>query len=91
VVLGLVAEGAMRKPFSAFVRQLVEANRADGIVSRADWLAALSAHTRDPSVERDIARLLERGAADPAALIASLLRRAGVPFELDERKLPRIR
>jgi hypothetical protein len=90
VVLGLVAEGVMRKPFSAFVRQLVDANRADGVVSRADWLAALNAHTRDRSLERDIARLLERGVPDPADLIASLLRRAGVPFELDERKLPRI-
>jgi hypothetical protein len=91
VVLGLAAEGAMRKPFSAFVRQLVDANRADGVVSRADWLAALQTHTRDRSMERDIVRLLERGAADPADLIASLLRRAGVQFELDERGLPRIR
>ena len=91
VVLGLVAEGAMRKPFSAFVRQLVDANRADGVVSRADWLAALNSHTRDRSLERDIVRFLERGAADPADLIASLLRRAGVAFELDERGLPRIR
>jgi hypothetical protein len=91
VVLGLVAEGATRKPFSAFVRQLVEDNRVDGVVTRADWLAALEAHTRDRSLARDIVRLLERGADDPAELIASLLRRAGVPFELDERKLPRIR
>jgi hypothetical protein len=90
VVLGLVAEGVMRKPFHAFVRQLVDANRADGVVSRADWLAALNMHTRDRSLERDIVRLLERGAPDPADLIASLLRRADVPFELDERKLPRI-
>jgi hypothetical protein len=91
LVLGLVAEGVSGKPFAAFVRELVDANRADGIVSRADWLAALNAHTRDRSIGRDIARLLERGAPDPAALIASLLRRAGVPFELDDRGLARIR
>ena len=91
VVLGLVAEGVSRKPFSAFVRQLVDANRADGIVTRTDWLDVFKTHTRDRSLERDIVRLLERGAPDPADLIGSLLRRAGVPFELDEHGLPRIR
>ena len=91
VVLGLVAEGVTGKPFHVFVRHLVDDNRQDGVVTRADWLAQLSAATRDRTLARDIVRLLERGDADPAGLIASLLKRAGVAFELDDRKLPRIR
>jgi len=91
LVLGLVAEGASRKPFHAFVRALVDANRADAVVSRADWLAALDAQTRDRTLSRDIVRLLEKGAPDPSAFIASLLERAGVPVGFDERKRPRIR
>jgi hypothetical protein len=90
VVLGLVAEGLTRKPFHVFVRQLVDAHRDTGVVSRAAWLSALELHTRDRSVTRDIVRLLERGDPDPAALIASLFRRAGVGLQLDERGLPRI-
>jgi hypothetical protein len=90
VVLGLVAEGVTRKPFHAFVRRLVDDHRDAGKVSRAQWLAALGRHTRDRSLERDVVRLLERGAADPARFIASLLERSGVAFELDERGLPRI-
>ena len=90
VVLGLVAEGLTRKPFHAFVRRLVDAHRERGLVSRADWLAALEPHARDRTVIRDIVRLLERGDSNPAALIASLFRRAGVAFQLDEQGLPRI-
>jgi hypothetical protein len=90
VVLGLVAEGASRKPFHVFVRRLVDDNRADALVSRADWLTALETQSRDRTLARDIVRLLERGDADPAAMIASLFKRAGVAFELDERRLPRI-
>ena len=89
-VLGLVAEGVTRKPFHVFVRQLVDAHRAEGIVGRAGWLAALESHTRDRMLTRDIVRLLERGDADPPALLASLLRRSGVAFDLDDSGLPRI-
>jgi hypothetical protein len=90
LVFGLVAEGASRKPFHAFVRKLVDDNRADGVVSRADWLAALESETGDRTLSRDLVRLLERGDAEPAALIGSLLRRAAVSFTLDERGVPRI-
>ena len=89
-VLGLVAEGATGKPFHAFVRKLVDDNRADGVVSRADWLAALDSQARGRGLTRDIVRLLETGDADPAGLIASLFTRAGVRFELDDRRVPRI-
>ena len=92
VVLGLVAEGAMRQAF------FTPSSPAGGRESRR-WRGqpgrlAGRARTARPGIapwSRDIVRLLERGAADPADLIASLLRRAGVNFELDERGLPRIR
>lgn len=90
-VFGLVAEAASQAPFHAFVRRLVDANRADGIVSRADWLATLDAVSSDPTLSRDIARLLDRGSPDPAASIASLFDRAGVAYRLDEQKIPRMR
>jgi hypothetical protein len=91
MVFGLIAEGASGKPFHQFVRGLVERNRDDGIVTRSEWLAALDAQARDRTLSRDILRLLERGSSDPAELIASLFRRAGVAFQLDEREIPRLR
>jgi hypothetical protein len=90
-VFGLVAESASGRSFYKFVRQLLDANRADGFVTRADWLAALDAASRKPDLGRDIARLLDRGAPDPKAFIADLLGRAGVSFSLDATGFPRLR
>lgn len=42
-VFGLVAEASSRRPFSAFVRDLIDRNRADRVVTRAEWLDALIA------------------------------------------------
>jgi hypothetical protein len=89
-VFGLVAEAASGQPFHAFVQTIVDANRGDGIVSRSEWLAALDAVSKNPTLSRDIARLLDRGASDPAMFIASLLKRAGVAYRLDEQKVPHI-
>lgn len=89
-VFALVAEGASRQPFVRFVKRLLDENRADATVSRADWLAALDRASNDPTLSRDIGLLLDRGAADPKAAIASLLRRAGVAFTLGEDGVPRV-
>jgi uncharacterized membrane protein YccC len=89
-VFGLVAEGASGKPFHHFVRALVDAHRDQRIVTRADWLAALDARSRDRTLSRDILRLLERGAADPAQAITSLLERAEVQHRIGEDGLPRL-
>jgi hypothetical protein len=80
-VFGLVAEAGSGRSFYKFVRQLVDANRADGAISRAEWLAALDAATRKPALGRDIARLLDRGADDPGEFITDLLVAAGVDIE----------
>jgi hypothetical protein len=78
-VFALVAEAASHRPFVQFVRTLIDANRGDRTVTRAEWLAQLDRVSRDPSLSRDIGVMLDRGATDPAAWIASLLTRAGVP------------
>ena len=79
-VFALVAEASSRRPFTHFVRALLDANRADHVVSRAEWLAALDRVSGNRSLSRDIAVLLDRGSPDPKAAIASLFTRAGVAF-----------
>ena len=89
-VFGLVAEAASHRPFAAFVRALVDANRADRVVTRDDWLGALTQVSGDPTLAADIGRLLDDGAADPRAAIAALFTRAGVAFSLGPDGMPRL-
>lgn len=90
-VFGLVAEAASHREFSGFVRRLVKANRGHRVVTREAWLATVDRVSHDPSLSRDIAVLLDRGAADPAAAIASLFTRAGVPFAAGASGAPQLR
>jgi hypothetical protein len=90
VVFGLVAEAASHRPFDRFVRALVDANRHDKVVTREEWLAALDRSSDDPSLGAGIARLIDRGASDPKAAIASLFTRAGVRFTLAADGTPRL-
>jgi hypothetical protein len=90
-VFALVAEAASRRPFIEFVRQLLADNRADQIVSRADWLALLDRVSHDPSLSRDIGALLDHGSTDPKAAIAALFTRAGIAFVAGPDGLPRMR
>ena len=89
-VFGLVAESASGRSFFAFVKRIIDSNRVDGIVSRAEWLAALDSASRKPDLSRDIARLLDRGVPDPKAFIAALFTRAGVTHSLDAQGMPRL-
>jgi hypothetical protein len=89
-VFSLVAESSSHRPFIAFVHKLVEDNRRDRTVSRADWLAALDQVSGDPSLSRDIGTMLDHGAADPVAAIAALFTRAGVAFARDADGMPRM-
>ena len=90
-VFGMIAEAGSGRSFYKFARALIDQNRADGIVTRAEWLAALDAATRKPDLSRDIARLLDRGVPDPDEFIAALLARAGVDFTLDADGIPKLR
>jgi hypothetical protein len=89
-VFGLIAESASGKSFFAFVKKIIDANRADGIVTRAEWLAALDAASRKPDLSRDIARMLDRGVSDPKAFIEALFTRAGVVHSIDAQGMPRL-
>ena len=91
VVFGLVAEAGSGRSFYKFARALVEHNRADGVVARADWLAELDDATRNPLLRRDIERLLDRGVPDPAQFLADLFTRARISFEVDSSGIPRLR
>jgi hypothetical protein len=41
-------------------------------------------------LSRDIARLLDRGVADPPAFLASLFGRAGISYSVDAQGIPRL-
>jgi hypothetical protein len=90
-VFALVAEAGSGRSYYKFARRLVDANRADGVVSRAEWLAALDAATRKPDLSRDVARLLDRGVPNSREFITDLLVRAGVNLEVDPAGIPRLR
>jgi len=89
-LFALVAETASHRPFSDFVRGLIDASRADHVVTRGEWLGALDQASGDPALSAAIARLIDRGAEDPKAAIADLLRRAGVVFTLAADGSPRL-
>ena len=89
-VIALAAQSAGNVPFERFVRELIAANRGDGVVSRGEWLAAMDRRARDPALRRSIESLLDRGSADPGALIADILKRARVPHSLGADGVPRL-
>ena len=83
-------QSAATDVFTAFVRALLDGSRDDHELTRAEWLAELTRVSRDPGLARDIVRLVDEGAADPKALLASLLTRAGVPFTRGPDGVPRL-
>lgn len=94
-VFGLVAEAAVRRvqpnhDFFDFLARLIETNRADGVVSKEEWLAQLTKVSRDASLADDIRAMTDQGVADPKAVIASLFLRAGVRHSLDADGRPRV-
>lgn len=89
-VFALVAEAASKTSFAAWLRPLIDANRADRFLGRAEWLAALDRSSGDPRLSAAIARLLDRGADNPKAAIAALFELAGVPHSLDPDGTPRL-
>ena len=89
-VFGLIAESASGRSFFTFVKKIIDANRADGIVTRAEWLAALDSASRKPDLSRDIARLLDRGVPDPRRSSRRCSTRAGVAHSIDAEGMPRL-
>jgi hypothetical protein len=89
-VFGMVAEAASRQPFPAYVRRLIDANRAEGVLTRAEWLDALDAASGKPALRRDMELLLDQGAAEPGPVITRLLKESGIPHEIGPGGIPRL-
>lgn len=90
-VLALVAEAAQRRrdggDWFDFIGPLIAANREDGVLSRADWLEALTAVSGDVLLQGDIERLLDRGSTDPVADLAALMARVEIDTRQEEGRL----
>ncbi|GAA0653965.1 hypothetical protein [Brevundimonas lenta] len=86
-VFALVAEGVQGKKdggdWFAFLKPLIDASREDGVLSRDEWLSGLTSVSGGSELRKAIETLLDDGSADPAAAIAALFDRAGVPHRLE--------
>ena len=89
VIFGLVAERASGGDFGSFVRALIEANREDKKVTRAEWLAALDARAPGKNLGGAIGKLLDEPASDAKPWIA-LLERGGVPVTISADGMPQL-
>nr|WP_314438225.1 hypothetical protein [uncultured Brevundimonas sp.] len=90
-VFAMAAEGAQKKRTGGdwldFLRPLIDANRADEVLTREEWLSALTRVSGDPTLRLDIERLLDQGAANPDAIIARLFERTGVAFRMEDGRV----
>jgi uncharacterized protein YceK len=82
-VLALAAEGAARKrdlgaDIFTWLKHLIDANRADGVVTQADWLDAFAAVRADPAVTAAVRHFLDEGTPDPGGFVYDLLAGSGV-------------
>jgi hypothetical protein len=83
-VFAMAAEGVQRQRTGGdwidFLKPLLR--QSEGVLSRDEWLTALTRASRDPSLRGDIERLLDQGASDPSAVIARLFQRTGIAFRM---------
>lgn len=90
-VFAMAAEGAQKRrdggDWFDFLRPVLTANRADGVLTRSEWLEALTRVSGDPTLTPIIDRMLDQGVADPAAEIAALFRKTGVPHRTEPGKV----
>jgi hypothetical protein len=90
-VFALVAEAAQKRADGGdwfdVLRPLIDASREDQVLTREEWLSALTAVSGDPSLRADIEVLLDQGSPDPQAVIARLFDRSGVAYRLDGGKI----
>ena len=90
-VFALAAEAAQRRhdggDWFDFLRPLLDSNRDDGVLTRAEWLAAMTTAAGDAEPARLIARLLDDGAGEPVPVLAALFDRTGVAYRVDDGTL----
>jgi len=90
-VFALAAEAAQRRATGGdwfdFLKPLIDASRADGVLTRDEWLDALDAMSGNASLRRDVEMLLDEGSPQRADLVAGLLERAGVSVRLEDERV----
>ena len=89
-VFSLVAEKANGGDFFGFVRRLIDSNREDKRLNRAEWLAELARLSGSPELGRQIAVMLDEGARNPSTAIAELLKQAGIAFAPNADGVPQL-
>jgi hypothetical protein len=88
-IFGLVAERASGGDFAGFVRALIESNKDDKQISRAEWLAALDERAAGKGLGTKIGQLLDHRSGN-AGPWAALLSRAGIPHGVSGNGVPRL-
>jgi hypothetical protein len=87
----MIAEASQKKASGGdwfdFVKSLIDAHRTDQVLTRAAWLAQLTKTSGDPSLARNIGEMLDKGASDPAADLATLFDRAHIAYRRDGSKI----
>jgi hypothetical protein len=78
-IIGLAAERSSGGDFAPFVRALIDANRTDREVTRAEWLAELDRRAPGKGLGQAVGALLDRPSS--AADWSTMLKLAGVPHQ----------
>lgn len=91
-VLMLIAEAAERRSdagadATTFAKRLIEANRADGVVTQAEWLAAFGTVTGDAALTARVETYVDQGDPDPVGFIAALFTATGVRFAREGERI----
>jgi len=89
-VFALVAEKASGGNFYAFVRRLIDANRADRELTAAEWYATLDRASGSPRHSAAIRQMVESGSREPSSAIARMFANARIAFTLDAKGVPQL-
>ena len=85
-----MAERANKGDFFGFVRRIVDANRVDRKLTSVEWLAAFERSGGSRAQSAAIRELVDRGSRNPKAVLARLLRDAGIAHRLDANGVPQL-
>lgn len=73
--------------FFDMVADFQRENADDGVLTRPEWLAAMTRVAGDPAPAAAIARMLDEGVSDPASVLAEVFDATGVAYLLDDGTL----
>lgn len=89
-IIALTAERVSGGNFAAFVKALIKRAGADGVVTRAEWIALLDDRAPGRGLPEAVGAILDGKLADPGAALANLLERAGIPFTRTGQGVPQL-